>query len=45
MEEQLAIARRAYALLGCEDRLESAFYEGGHRWYGGRTVSFLEASL
>lgn len=45
VEEQLDIARQAYALLGCEERLESAFYEGGHRWYGGRTGAFLEASL
>jgi dienelactone hydrolase len=39
--EQLAITRRAYALLGVEDRLAHSVFEGGHRWDGADAVPWL----
>jgi len=32
--EQLAITRRAYALLGAEDRVGLDTFPGGHVWHG-----------
>lgn len=39
--EQLAITRQAYALLGAEDQLAHALFEGGHRWDGAAVLPWL----
>ena len=44
-EEQVAIARRAYRLLGAEERLEHDIFAGGHRWHGVRALPFLARHL
>lgn len=44
-EEQVAIARRAYRLLGAEAHLEHDIFPGGHRWHGVRAVPFLAEHL
>jgi len=44
-EEQVAIARQAYRLLGAEERLEHDIFAGGHRWHGVRALPFLAGHL
>jgi hypothetical protein len=40
-DEQVAIARRAYELALCPDRLGHRRFEGGHRWKGDWAARFL----
>lgn len=44
-EEQVAIARQAYRLLGAGERLEHDIFAGGHRWHGVRALPFLAEKL
>jgi hypothetical protein len=40
--EQLEITRRAYRLLGAEERLAHSTFDGEHRWDGREVVGWLE---
>ena len=42
---QVAQARRAYALLGAEERLVHVVFKGGHRWHGERAIPWLRERL
>jgi hypothetical protein len=39
--EQVAITRRAYQLLGAEDKLNHVVCSGGHQWYGTETIPWM----
>ncbi len=43
--EEFEVARRAYALLGVPDRCEHRVFDGGHRFDGERTYTFVEQWL
>jgi pimeloyl-ACP methyl ester carboxylesterase len=45
VREQLAITRRAYALLGAEDALAHSVFDGEHRWDGADVVPWLRRWL
>ena len=41
VRSQVAIARRAYKLLGAAERLQHDVYEGEHQWYGNNAVQWV----
>ena len=43
--EQLDITREAYSVWGQEDRLQHFVFDGGHRWDGKETYSFVDRWL
>lgn len=43
--EQCEIIRRAYALLGVEDRFATDFFDGGHEWRGVEVLPWLDRWL
>lgn len=45
VEEQVAITRQAYALLGAGERLGHHVFPGEHRWYGEQAIPWLEQWL
>lgn len=42
---QMRILRRAYTLLGAEDRLKHVVFDGEHRWHGKEAIPWLQAHL
>jgi dienelactone hydrolase len=40
--EQCEITRKAYALLGVEDRYATDFFDGGHVWHGQASLRWLD---
>jgi dienelactone hydrolase len=42
---QLAITRKAYAVLGAEDHLAHTVFEGEHRWHGADIIPWLQRWL
>jgi hypothetical protein len=44
-EEQVAITRQAYSLLGADDQLCHQIFPGEHRWWGKRSVPWMAAQL
>ena len=45
VEEQVAITRRAYDLLGIPDRLATDYFDGGHEWHGALVYDWLDKWL
>ena len=45
VESQLAIIRRAYALMAAEDKIQHAVFEGVHRWGGAEAVPWMKKWL
>jgi dienelactone hydrolase len=45
VEEQVAITRRAYELLGVPERLATDYFDGGHVWHGTVAFEWLERWL
>jgi dienelactone hydrolase len=41
VRSQLAIARKAYKLLGASERIQHDVYEGDHQWYGNNAVAWV----
>jgi dienelactone hydrolase len=44
-QEQVAITRQAYALLGAEDKLSHHIFAGDHRWCGEKALPWLAEHL
>jgi hypothetical protein len=42
VRSQVAIARRAYALLGIEERLGHSVFAGEHRWNGVEAIPWMK---
>jgi dienelactone hydrolase len=45
VQPQVDIARKAYQLLGCKDRLEFYVFSGGHEWNGTKAVPWVHKQL
>ncbi|MEM2914541.1 MAG: alpha/beta hydrolase family protein [Candidatus Bathyarchaeia archaeon] len=43
--EQYEIVKKAYKLLGAENRLEKDIFEGGHMWHGVKAISWMKRWL
>jgi dienelactone hydrolase len=45
VNSQVAIARKAYRVLGASDKLVHDVFEGGHKWHGTVAVPFIKSAL
>jgi dienelactone hydrolase len=45
VEEQCAITRSAYQLLGVEDKYATDFFDGGHVWHGQASLEWIDRWL
>ena len=45
VNEQVAIARQAYTLLGADDQLDTDVFDGPHKWHGAKVLGWLDKHL
>jgi dienelactone hydrolase len=45
VRSQVAVARRAYRLLGAGAALRHTIHHGGHKWFGGESIAWMRSHL